>query len=494
MGVDVPSTVFTREDNTKYKQKIRRCLDVFAMMLDDFGFDSDRPMTGLEVEIHLIDLDANPAMRNQQILDALNDPAFQTELGKFNLELNAPPRLIAGDGFADYERDLSARLSRASEHARKLDTSLVLIGINPSLTEAHAVLANISDNERYSQLNDQIFLHRGENMPLDISGTERLQTVTDSIMPEAAGTSIQFHIQVAPEDFANYWNASQAIAGAQILVGSNSPYIFGRQVWHESRIAVFSQATDTRPDELKNQGVRPRVWFGERWITSIFDLFEENVRYFPPLLPIVSDEDPVEVLRSGGVPVMNELRLHNGTVYRWNRPVYDIMNGRPHLRVENRVVPAGPTVVDMLANAAFYFGLTTELAHADRPIWTQLPFTAAELNFFGACRDGIEAPQFWPRLGELPGPTLVLDVLLPKAYAGLDRFDVAPALRDRLLGIIEQRCRTKRTGATWQIAWVNELERGGLSRSAALREMLHRYVANAEHGEPVHVWDYPASA
>lgn len=489
MGVNVPHALFSREDNTRYKQKIRRCLDVFAMMLDAFRFDADRPMTGLEIEIHLIDLDANPAMCNAEILAQLEDPTFQTELGRFNLEHNVRPRLIARDGFTNYETDISTRLGRANEIARKQDAGLVLIGINPTMTQAHTVLENISADPRYIRLNDQIFYHRGEDMPIDISGAERLQTVVDSIMPEAAGTSIQFHIQVAPEEFASYWNASQAIAGAQIAAGSNSPFVFGRQPWHESRIAVFTQSTDTRPDELKNQGVRPRVWFGERWITSIFDLFEENVRYFPALLPICDDEDPVEVIRSGGVPQLQELRLHNGTVYRWNRPVYDIMNGRPHLRVENRVMPAGPTVADMLANAAFYFGLATELAHADRPIWTQLPFTAAELNFFGACRDGIDATQFWPRLGELPATTLIQDVLLPKAHAGLDRYNVDPAIRDRLLGIIEQRCQLKRTGATWQIATVATLEERGLSRTAALREMLHRYVANAETGAPVHTWD-----
>ena len=204
---------------------------------------------------------------------------------------------------------------------------------------------------------------------------------------------MQFHLQVAPDDFADYWNASQAIAGVQVAVGANSPFLFGHQLWAETRIALFEQATDTRPDELKAQGVRPRVWFGERWITSIFDLFEENVRYFPPLLPICDDEDPVEVLHAGGVPQLAELRLHNGTVYRWNRPVYDIMNGRPHLRVENRVLPAGPTVVDMLANAAFYFGLVRALRRGGpSDLDASCPSASAEENFHAAARRGIDAP------------------------------------------------------------------------------------------------------
>ena len=300
---------------------------------------------------------------------------------------------------------------------------------------------------------------------------------------------MQFHLQVPPDRFAAYWNASQAIAGIQVAVGANSPYLHGRQLWAETRIALFEQATDTRPDELKAQGVRPRVWFGERWITSIFDLFEENVRYFPPLLPIMDDEDPVAVLHAGGVPRLGELRLHNGTVYRWNRPVYDVMNGRPHLRVENRVLPAGPTVIDMLANAAFYFGLVRQLAEEDRPIWSQLSFGAAEDNFHAAARRGIEATVYWPGLGETPVTELVLDVLLPKAHAGLDRFGVDPEHRDRLLGIIEERCRTGRNGATWQTeaVWAAE-HRRGLDRQAALHDMLLRYSALQQTNEPVHTW------
>ena len=185
-----------------------------------------------------------------------------------------------------------------------------------------------------------------------------------SIAPESACTSMQLHLQVSPDNFAANWNAAQVLAGPQLALGANSPYFFAHQLWSETRIELFAQSTDTRPDELKSQGVRPRVWFGERWITSISDLFEENVRYFSPLLPEVSDEDPVAELQAGRAPQLAELRLHNGTVYRWNRPVYDVVAGRPHLRVENRVLPAGPTVVDMLANAAFYYGMLRTLSEA----------------------------------------------------------------------------------------------------------------------------------
>jgi hypothetical protein len=223
------------------------------------------------------------------------------------------------------------------------------------------------------------------------------------------------------------------------------------------------------------------VWFGERWITSIFDLFEENVRYFPTLLPICDDEDPLAVLDAGGVPKLGELTLHNGTIYRWNRPVYAVVNGRPHLRVENRVLPAGPTVVDIIANAAFYFGLIRVLAEADRPVWTQMSFNAAEENFHAGARDGIDAFVFWPGLGTVPVTELILRRLLPVAHEGLDRAGVDPAHRDRLLGVVERRCITATNGSSWQVAVASKPE-------ATLARMLGEYRELMHTNIPVHEW------
>jgi hypothetical protein len=231
------------------------------------------------------------------------------------------------------------------------------------------------------------------------------------------------------------------------------------------------------------------VWFGERWITSVFDLFEENVRYFPALLPICDDNEPAAILERGETPELSELRLHNGTVYRWNRPIYAVVKGRPHLRVENRVLPAGPTVVDTVANAAFYFGLVRMLAEAERPIWTQMSFSAAEENFHSCARHGIAASVFWPGLGYVPVTELVLRRLLPLAHEGLDRWGVDSTERVRLLGVIEQRCLTGRNGATWQVEMLHDLEqRGHLDRSAAQHEMLRRYLPPMHENVPVHEW------
>ena len=234
--------------------------------------------------------------------------------------------------------------------------------------------------------------------------------------------------------------------------------------------------------------MRPRVWFGERWITSIFDLFEENVRYFPSLLPQVSDEDPVAELAAGRTPQLSELRLHNGTVYRWNRPVYDVVDGRPHLRVENRVLPAGPTVIDMLANSAFYYGMVRTLSEEDRPLRTKMSFAAAHANFQKAASNGIAANMYWPGLGEVTTDDLVLRQLLPMAHDGLTRWGVAAEARDRFLGVIEGRAKTRRNGAVWQVSTVQALQKAGMTRPAALAEMLRRYCEHMHANEPVHTW------
>ncbi len=289
---------------------MRQCLDVFARMLREARFDVDRPMTGIEVELNLVDDACDPAMKNAEALEAIADPDFVTELGQFNLEINVAPRQLSGGGMTSFETDVRNSLNAAEEKASGVGAHLVMVGILPTLRTEHMRTDTLSANPRYRLLNDQIFQARGEDLDIAIRGVERLRVTSDSIIPEAACTSMQLHLQVSPDDFPDYWNASQAVAGVQLAVGANSQFLLGKELWAETRVALFEQATDTRSEELKAQGVRPRVWFGERWITSIFDLFEENVRYFPALLPITEDEDPVAVLDGGDTPQLPELRLH----------------------------------------------------------------------------------------------------------------------------------------------------------------------------------------
>jgi gamma-glutamyl:cysteine ligase YbdK (ATP-grasp superfamily) len=492
VGEEVKRTTYNRAQRQEYRRKVQLCLDVFETMLAQSSFEFDRPLTGMEIECNLVDAHYQPAMSNQHLLAALADPAYQTELGAYNIEFNVPPRPLGGRTGLELEADIRASLNAAEAKANSGGTHTVMIGILPTLMPEHLTGGWMSESTRYRALNDAVFTARGEDIQIDISGPEPLSLHSASIAPESACTSMQLHLQVSPADFADNWNAAQVLAGPQLALGANSPYFFGHQLWAETRVEVFAQSTDTRPQELKSQGVRPRVWFGERWITSIFDLFEENVRYFPSLLPEVSDEDPVAELAAGRTPQLSELRLHNGTVYRWNRPIYAVVDGRPHLRVENRVLPAGPTVVDMLANSAFYYGSLRTLSEEDRPVWTKMKFAVAHANFLEAAQHGIDARLYWPGLGEVTTGELVLRRLLPMADEGLRRWGVAADVRDRFLGVIEGRAKTGRNGAGWQVSTVRALQEGGMTRPAALAEMLRRYCEHMHTNEPVHTWDVEA--
>jgi gamma-glutamyl:cysteine ligase YbdK (ATP-grasp superfamily) len=487
MGKDVSTAEFTPADRRRYREKLSRCLSALDRMLAADAFDAAAPKVGMELELYLVNAQFEPSMNNAAVLDAIADPQWQTELGKFNVELNTEPRIPARHGFAAFRAELVAHLEHAEAAAAALDTHLVMVGILPTLQEQHIGPDSMSPSTRYEALNDQILAARGEELRIVIADDDRLVIHTDSVAHEAACTSAQFHVQVAADRFADYWNAAQAVAAVQVALGANSPLLYGHRLWAETRVPLFEQAVDSRPEELKVQGVRPRVWFGERWIDSVYDLFEENGRYFPPLLPECEDLDPMAVLDAGGVPGLDELTLHNGTVYRWNRPVYSIDGGVAHLRVENRVLPAGPTVADTVANGAFFFGLVRALA-ASEPVWTDLDFDAAHANFRTAARRGLDATLVWPGHEEIGVVDLVLRRLLPLAATGLDDWGVDPAERDWALGIIEGRCTSRRNGASWQLDCLAELEGSGLDRDRALHELTQRYHHHMHAGDPVHTW------
>ena len=489
MGAEVEQQRFTRGDRMRHREKVRRCLHALRRMVEEGCFTVDA-CTGLEMELNLVGPDGQPALRNAEVLARLEDPDFVTELGQWNLEINVPPRLISGDGLQAYEQSMRDSLNRAEEKAAELEVGLLTIGILPTLLEPHVDGSTISANPRYSMLNDAVLAERGENVLLEIEGDhEQLRTTSESIMPEAACTSVQLHVQVAPEEFADWWNAAQAISGIQLALGANSPYLLGRELWAESRVPLFEQATDTRSEELKVQGVRPRVWFGEGWCSGATDLFDENVRYFAGLLPIVEDEDPIEVLDAGGCPELPELLMHSSTVWRWNRPVYDVSGGEAHLRVENRVLPAGPTVLDTTANAAFFFGLARGLVDTPRPPWTRMSFDAAFESFQSGARHGIEASVYWPGVGQVTATELVLRRLLPVAHEGLRAWGCDEKSIDRYLEVIQGRCTTRTNGASWFVQHVHAAQDRGISREDALRGVLQDYRAAMHSNEPVHTWE-----
>ncbi|MGN5238785.1 glutamate-cysteine ligase family protein [Rhodococcus sp. SJ-3] len=501
MGTEISARSFTGADRRQFRHKVRECMSALERMLRDGAFadahSSPEPQLGMEIEFNLVQDDMAPAMSNLEVLQAIDDHAvFQTELGQFNVEMNVEPGPLSGDATIEIEQSLRHSLRRADERMHQFDAQLVMIGMLPTLELDHLGRDRITANPRYEALNEQIFAARGEDIELDLDGVplpgtgevERLRADTNSVVPEAACTSLQLHLRVAPEDFAPHWNAAQCLAGVQVALAANSPFLAGKALWHESRIPLFAQATDTRPLELKNQGVRPRVWFGERWIESPIDLFEENSRYFTALLPEITDSDPAAELDAGLIPQLRELQMHNGTIYRWNRPVYDISDGQAHLRIENRVLPAGPTVLDTMANAAFYYGLLRALVEDDDPLWRRMTFDAAEENLIIGAKFGLESRLYWPKLGWVGADELVLRRLLPLADRGLESFGLSARARDRYLGIIEGRCLNRQTGAAWQREHVARREAAGEDRRTALSGMLRDYVAAMTDGRPVHEW------
>ncbi len=407
------------------------------------------------------------------MLELVADPAFQTEMGQFNIEINVAPREIGGHGLVEFEEVVRSSLNAADERARAGGARMVMTGILPTLMPRHVSIEAMSANPRYALLNDQIFAARGEDMALSIHGVEQLHTYTDSITPESACTSFQLHLQVSPAEFAQYWNAAQAIVGVQLALAANSPFLFGTELWRETRIPLFEQVTDTRPEELKEQGVRPRVWFGERWITSVFDLFEENARYFPALLPICEDDDPVEQLGRGEMPPLAELSLHNGTIYRWNRPIYAVVDGTP---APARGEPGTARRADGRRRHGQRRLLLRSGARTRRP---GTPDVVADVLLRGRG----ELPQRRPlrhrrhallagRWARCPPPSSCCAASCRWPTKVWTAWGVDPGVRDRLLGIIEGRCVSGINGATWQVRTLHELQRAGLDRITALHRML----------------------
>lgn len=503
MGREIGSTEYTRGQRTHYRHELRRNLDLFETFLDTAEF-VDEGTIGVELELNLADAETMaPSLTADDVLATLAERAgadadegdYTHEIGRYNVEANLPVSAPHGRGLADLERSLGERMQRADSAAQEHGARVVPVGHLPTISaELYEGEDWRAPGHRYAALEASVLEARGEEIALRINGEGKgLDATFDSIAPESACTSLQLHLQVPPEQFAAAWNAAQAIAGPQVALAANSPFLLGKRLWHETRIPAFVQALDTRPPEYAAQGVRPRVWFGERWITSMFDLFEENVRLFPALIPESRQMAEEPLLTEGASPRLHELMLHNGTVWRWNRPIYDPGTDVPHLRLENRLLPAGPTAADMAANAAFFYGIVHALVFERRPLWSRMSFEQADDAFQQCARWGLEARIRWPRVtGRVRVADLLLDQLIPQAMAGLRELGADSAVVDRYESILTARARSGRNGARWQIDTVTSLELRGMDRPAALAEMTRRYRAGVDSGDPVHEWPVPA--
>lgn len=491
MGDTVSTDYYTPQQRSRYRRLLGEDLEIFDRHLQSAEFSAASTI-GFELELNLVDDDMQPARRNRDVLSHLSDE-YQSEIGAYNLELNHPALAVGGRGLEELHTGITDRLEEIREAAAQSGTHVAMIGTLPTVTADFLRDPSwMTPENRYRALSNAIMESRGELVRIDASGRETCIAEFDDIAPESTCTSVQLHLQVAPHRFAPAWNAAQAIAGVQVALAANSPLFLGHRSWHESRIGVFRQAIDTRTPELEAQGVRPRVWFGERWITSVFDLFEENVRYFSPLLP-ESREVAGTPMMKGKSPALHYLNLHNGTVWRWNRPIYSPGEQLPHLRIENRILPAGPTPVDTIADAAFYYGMLKELVDENRPVWSRLQFSDAEENFRAGASSGLLARMSWPTLGTIGVADLVTSHLLPMARRGLGKLNVDADLIDRYLSIIDERAKRKQNGAMWQLRMLDQLEPWGTApgspeRAAALARLTEIYLTHQATGQPVHTW------
>ncbi len=475
MGEEIPHTRFTAEEEREFQRRLKSETAQLAHWFSEHCFSQHAPMAGFELEAWLVDDAAAPVAENEQFLQRLNNPLVVPELSRFNVELNGHPQMLHGDCFSVMERELNETWRQCRSTAEQMKLRLIMIGILPTLEEGQLTLKNMSAVKRYRALNEQVLnLREGKALELDIHGREVLKTSHGSVMLESATTSFQIHLKVDPHKALRCYNASILLSAPMVACSANSPYLFGHDLWNESRIPLFEQSVAVGGLAGAAHGPLRRVSFGSGYARhSLMECFTENAEHFPVLLPTLFAADDAS---------LPHLRLHNGTIWRWNRPLLGFdEDGTPHLRIEHRVVPGGPTVVDEVANMAFYYGLVSALAAMPQTPEECLSFADARDNFYAAARDGLEASLKWLSGHKYSASRLLLEQLIPLAQAGLAELQVDPPEADYYLDIVRQRVANAGTGANWQRAFVARY-------GADFRALTEAYWEGQESGVPVHRW------
>jgi hypothetical protein len=501
MGLPIDREAFEPEEYRRFSKRLEECLEALRCLLNRPGFGTGPATIGAELELSLVDHAGQPLPCNEDVRAATADPRVTVELDRFNLECNLTPNLLAGRPFSAFARELDDLLCTVVHAVGAQGGRPALIGILPTLQASHLRADLITDQPRYRALNAALRRLRHNPFHIRIDGQDPLDLTSDDVSPEGANTSWQIHLRVEPSAFARVYNAVQMATAPVLAVAGNSPTFLGHRLWRETRIALFKQAVDERMPEQRDRRVA-RVAFGQDWVhEGVVELFEQSVRLHEPVLPILSDEPPLQVVNAGLVPQLDELRLHQSTIWRWNRPIFDASCGG-HVRIEMRCLPSGPTVTDMLANGAFFVGLALDLAEEIADVAGVCPFDVVHDGFYRAAQGGLEARLCWPRdpdrdladwrLEHHTAGELALR-LLPNARRGLLAAGVETAEADSLLDVIKRRVVTRQTGAEWQCRTLAELE-PALGRRRALHAMLRHYVERSLAGVPVHEWDVPTAA
>jgi gamma-glutamyl:cysteine ligase YbdK (ATP-grasp superfamily) len=492
MGIDISEAGFTPQMERAFATRLQDNLAALKQVLAWPHFGRGEGSLGAELEMYLIDPDGRPRCVNQEVLEAAGDPQLTLELNRYNLEYNLSPHRLSARPFEATEREMLARLDWLRQQASRFDARIVTIGILPTLTPADFGPTTMTDRTRYHVLVEGLKRSRGGPFEVKIDGRRPLALRMDDVTLEGANTSFQLHYRVAPQDYADTFNAVQLVTPLVVAVAGNSPGLFGHDLWCETRIPLFKQSIDTRIKDRYHWHQSPRVGFGHGWVRQgAHELFAESVLLYPPFFPLCSEEHPLVAVAQGRVPRLDELRLHQGSVWWWNRPVYDDADGG-HLRIELRALPAGPTPVDMLANAALYIGLAEGLRPGIEQLLPALPFTLAEYNFYRAAQAGLDARLVWPdprqsACRERPVAELLAS-LLPVAREGLGRIGIDADEADRYLGVIERRLASGQTGAQWQRRTLASLI-DRRSADEAARLMLERYYTWSLGNTPVGEWE-----
>lgn len=471
-----------------FSKALLKDLQALEKMLENGLIESGVRRFGCEQEMFLVNRAWRPAPVAMEVLERLDGEAFTTELARFNLEMNVEPMMLGGACLSALQESIEELLDTAREAASEEGADVVLAGILPTLGKSDLTLDNISPMPRYYALNESLTRMRGKAYRLQIQGRDELQIEHDSVMLEACNCSCQVHLQVDSTEFAPMYNAAQAMTGPVLAAAVNSPVLFGKRLWAETRIALFRQSIDTRSTSVHLREFSTRVRFGDRWVKeSVAELFQEDIAQFRVLLAQETVEDPFEQLVAGDIPRLQALQLHNGTVYRWNRPCYGISEGKPHLRIECRVLPSGPTVLDEVANAAFWIGLVLGAKHEYGDITERLSFADAKYNFLTASRQGLDAGFRWVDGQSVTAPELILETLLPLARAGLEAY-VDRSEIDKYLGVIHDRVQSRGTGSDWMMRSLSEMEDRG-SRSERMTALTAAIANRQSERKPCHEWE-----
>jgi CBS domain-containing protein len=479
---------FGEEERRRFTRALLDDLRALELLLDTGRFETGVRRIGAEQEMFLVDRHFDPASVAPDVLRELKDPRFTTELGRFNLEANLPPLDFGGTFLRQLHDELTDINEVARTAAQRCGADILLVGILPTLQRQHLSLEHMTPVPRYYELNRRLIELKGGIFQANIEGMDELKLEHDNVMLEACNTSYQLHWQVDPDEFAAAYNIAQLITAPILALAVNSPVLLTKRLWHETRIALFEQSIDVRREASLARGQTRRVGFGGEWVDeSILQLFQGAISNHRVVMTRELDEPSTEVLARGETPGLGALCLHNGTVYSWNRPCYGVHNGVPHLRIENRVLPAGPTVVDEVVNAALFFGLMAGMPkHVPDPRG-RIPFDSVRGNFVAAARQGMYAGFHWLDDEDVPVDVLLREQLIPIAREGLLAHGTDPADVDLYLGMAEERARTRRTGALWIIQSLDQM--AGVTNGLARHRAVTAAFAEQQHvGKPIHEW------